>query len=312
MATPSGLGGQFGYKRETTPGTAVVVDQFLPVNSVSIKSQIERLDSQGIRAGRLVTAAWKPGHQEVSGTVEMELWNADIAALIFGMFGNVVTTGTGPYTHTYTPVDLTGKATTMQAGLPDIGGIVRAFTWSGCKINQWTLSAEVDAIAMLELDVVGMTETTATALATASYDAVLAPFVFTQANLTIAGSAVPVKSAEIVGSTGLTDRYRLNSATSKEYLQNDFREYTGTATADFENLTQYNRFINGTEAALVLSFTNGTDTLTVTMNVRFDGEAPELSGPELLELPIAFKAVHATSDASAITAVLVNTDATAA
>lgn len=310
MTTPAGLGGQWGYVSETNPGTLVTVDKFLPVTNSKIKQEPERLDSQGIRAGRLVTAAWKPGRTVVAGTVETELWNTDVAALFKHMFGAVSTaTNGGQWNYTYTPADLTGKAVTIQAGKPDITGTVRPFTYGGCKVGAWTISAEVGEIAMLSLDIVGMTETNGVALAPASYDATLKPFVFTEASLAIAGTTNnTVQSVELNGNNGLTDRFRLGAATSREYLQNGFREYTGTATIDFESLTQYNRFINGDEAALVLRFANGTETLQITCNVRFDEDDPELAGPELLEESIAFKAVSATNDASAITAVLTNAE----
>lgn len=312
MAAPSGVAGQFGYVKETTVGTAVTVDTFLPVNSAAIKNDISRLDSQGIRAGRAVTWAWKPGQQAVTGTVEMELWNADIAQLFKQMFGTVSTATNGSqWDYTYTPVagSLTGKSMTVQIGDPDSGGTVRPFTYAGCKVGQWTISSEVDQIATLSLDIVGMTETNGVAVASASYDSALEPFVFSEASLTIGGSAVnTVKSLEIVGDNNLSNRFRLGSATSREYLENGMRNYTGTVTTDFESLTAYDRFVNGTEAALVATFDNGTESLVFTMNVRFDGETPELSGMEMLEQSLPFKCVSATNDASAITAVLTNAD----
>jgi hypothetical protein len=313
MATPSGLSGQFGYRTETTPGTPVAVDKFLPVTSAAVTQDIERLDSMGLRAGRLVTATWKSGSRTISGTIEMELWNVDIATLFRHMFGAVDTTGaSAPFTHTYTPGDLVGDSLTIQVGKPDIAGTVHPFTWAGCKIGSWTLSASVGEISSLSLDVVGMSETTAEPLETASYDAGLVPFCFTTASLQIGGSTVPVQNVDLTGDNGLTDRFRLGSDTSLEYLKDAFTEITGSATADFEDLTQYNRFVNGDEVALVLTWDNGTESLTITMNVRFDGASPELSGPELLEQPIEFKAISATSDAAAFTAVLGNPDESAA
>lgn len=311
--TASALGGQFGYVSETTPGTAVTVDKFLPVTNVGIMNDVDRIEDEGIRAGRLVISHWKAGSETVSGTVETSLWNADVATLFKHMFGSVATAGAGPFTHTYTPSDLNGLAMTMQAGKPDIDGTVRPFTWAGCKIGGWTLSASAGEKAALSLDVVGMSEVTSTALATASYDSGLEMFVFTEGSLTVAGSPVStVKSIELVADNALTDRPRLGSSQSLEYKQNGFKAYTGTVTTDFESLTQYNRYINADEVAMVLTFDNGTDTLTVTMNVRFDGGSPELSGAELLEEPIEFKCVSATSDAAAITAELVNGESTAA
>jgi hypothetical protein len=117
-----------------------------------------------------------------------------------------------------------------------------------------------------------------------------------------------VSSFEISCDNGLTERPRLGSAYSREYLQNGFREITGTAKTDFVDLTQYGRFLDGDETALVLNFDNGTEQLVITCNVRYDGGPPALSGPELLEEEVTFKVVHGTSDALGITAVLTNAE----
>lgn len=310
MTTPAGIGGQFGYVTETTTGTLVTVNKFLPVTGAPITTEIEPLDSMGIRAGRLITASWKQGKRTVGGTVETELWNADIASLLKHMFGAVsVATNGGQHNYTYTPDDTTGLSMTMQVGVPDITGTVRPRTFGGCKIGGWTLSAEAGSLATLSLDVVAMTSTNGVALAAASYDAALEPFVFTEANLLVAGATnTVVSSFELQCDTGLTERFRNGSPWSKEYLQNGFREFTGTIAKDFESETQYNRYINGEEAALVLNFDNGTDELVITMNVRFNGGDPTLEGPEIIEEPVEFKVVSATNDASGITAVLTNGD----
>jgi hypothetical protein len=310
MATPAGLGGQFGYVSETTVGTLTVVDKFLPVTAPEVEQEIERHDSMGIRAGRLITAAWKPGSKTIGGTLETELWNTDIATLLRHMFGAVqVATNGGQWNYTYTPADQTGKSMTWQVGKPAIDGTVHPFTWGGVKIGSWTLTAEVGSLVMLSLDAVAMTETNGVSLAVASYDATLAPFVFTEASLLVAGSTNNVVSSfEMTCDNGLTERPRLGSDTSREYLQNGFREITGTFTKDFESLTQYNRFVDADETALVLKFDNGTERLVITCNVRYDGGPPSLSGPELLEEEVTFKVVHSTSDALGITAVLTSAE----
>jgi len=61
---------------------------------------------------------------------------------------------------------------------------------------------------------------------------------------------------------------------------------------------------------MVLDFTSGTDRVTITTNVRFDGESPQVGGREILTQSVPFKCVG-TTDAAAITAVLVNGDSAA-
>lgn len=309
---PGGSDGQIGFKTEAVVGTAVVVDKFLPFVSESIKQPIEYLDSKTLTARHTIKAT-KAGTQAVEGGITTELANTSLATLLKHMFGTIVTTGAGPYTHTATPGPLTGKSMTIQGGKPDAAGVVHPFTYAGCKIGGWTISANTGEIASLELNILGMTETTATGLAVASYDATWAPFVFREAAVTVAGSpSNNVRSVSISGENQLSHRFRLGSGFSKEPLQAGLRPYTGTISADFDGLTDYNRYVNGTQAALVVAFNNGTQTLTFTMNVQFVGETPTVGGFDLVEQPLPFRCISATSDAAAITAVLVNSEASSA
>lgn len=309
---PGGSDGSVGFVSEVTPGVAVVVNKFLPFVSESIKQEIEYLDSKTLTARHTLNAT-KAGSQRVGGGITTELANTTLATLLKHMFGTIGTTGVGPYVHTASPGPLTGKSMTIQVGRPDIGGTVRPFTYPGCKIAGWTIAANVGEIATLEFDIIGMTETTATGLAVPSFDASWSPFVFREASLTVAGAAPNnVRSASIGATNQLNGRWGLGSGTSKEPLQAGKRPYTGTVSVDFESLTEYNRFINATQAALVYTFSNGTQSLVITMNVQFVGETPTVSGEELLEQPLPFRCLSATSDANAITAVLTNAEASTA
>lgn len=313
MASPAGISAQFGYKSEAVYGTGVVVDKFLPFVSEGIKQDIARMKSRGLRAGRIANFQWKPGTRKIAGGVNLELPNVNVAPLLKHIFGAVTTTGAGPYTHTFTPGDLSGLSFTSQIGRPDLAGTVNPFTYTGCKVAGAEFACSAGEIASLNLDLSAQAESTATGLAVATYPASWAPFVFTEGTLTIAGSAVNVKSASVkVDNNMAADRFRLGSAAIKEQFRNGMANYTGTVAADFESLTAYNRFVNGTESALVLAFNNGSQSLTITCNVEFDGDTPTVGGPDLLDQPLPFTCTSATSDAAAIQAVLVNTDVTAA
>lgn len=308
---PGGSDAQIGFKTETTPGTAVVVDKFLPFVSESLKQNIEWLDSKTLNA-RHTLKATKSGTAGVEGGITTELANTSLACLLKHMFGTVGTTGAGPYTHTFSPSDLTNDALTIQVGRPSSTSTVHPFTYAGCKIKDWEISADTGEIAALNLNIIGMTETTGTGLAVASYDAAWAPFVFREASITLAGSGSNnVRSVSIKGENMLTQRFRLGSAYSKEPLQAGRRPYTGTVSTDFDALTDYARFVAGTQAALVVAFSNGTQTLTFTMNVQFVGETPAVGGYDLVEQSLPYRCISTTSDAAAITAVLVNSEASA-
>jgi hypothetical protein len=378
----TGIDAQIGYALESTVGTPVTVTAFLPLVSESLMQESGRLESAGIIAGRRVLASqqWNGGDITVSGSVQHELYNRGLGKLFTAMFGSVATTGAGPYTHTFTPGDLTGDALTIQVGRPATDGTTYPFTYAGMKVASWEIACSAGEIATLGMDVVGTREidyrlvtdgvttsgsaaitsasaafnasdignpisgtgipaattilsvqsaTAATlsanatasgtsisftlgiALAAASYPSGIKPLKFNHAAVSIGGASVNAKSLTISGNNGLDDARRfLGNQRISEPLEANLREYSGTIEVEFTDLTQYRRFVTGSEAALVASFTSGTDSVTITTNIRVDGSTPMVAGREILVQSLPFKCVASSTDASAITVALVNSDAT--
>lgn len=309
-----GFLGQFGLKTETTWNTAATPDKFIPILSESIKNDGgERMVSQGIRAGRRFPHTHKRGIPIIGGPVTTEFGNTDVAVLLKHLFGSVATSGVGPYTHTYTPGSLKGVSFTCQVGRPDTSGTVRARTFTGCKVPSWTLSAESGSLAQLEVELSAAAETGATALAAASYTSGWAPFSYNDGSITKGGAAVVVDSWSISGAIPLrTDRKPVGGSAITEQLENGMRELTIDVTMDFEDLTMYNHFLNDDNLTLELKLDNGTETFTVTAKGYLTGESPVVEGVEVLKQPLQFVAESTTSDADALTAVLVNSEASAA
>lgn len=320
MAIPTGLAAQLGVKEEVTYGTAVTVDRFFEFNSESLSTTIERMESQGLRAGQRVLRSdrWKAGLKTVEGSVELEVHSTGFGFWLEQALGGVVTTnpGTTAYLHVFTPGDLP-EGFTMQIGRPSNDGTVRAFTYEGCRINSWELSADVGSLLMFSADVIAEDEVTDTALATASYnDDELLTFV--HGSLTIGGSAVDVTSFSLAGANNLAARNRLGAQVTKKPLETSWREYTGSIEAYFDDLDLYNLYVNGTVGQLVLTFNLGTDSiesghdyeLIITAEVRYDGDTPQVSGTEELMQTLSFKVVEDVSDDDSLSISYKTTDAT--
>lgn len=316
MALKSGMVAQLGVKAETTWGTAVTVDRFYPLISESLTEDIERIESEGIMTGRRLLASeqWAAGNVDVGGDIETELYQVGCGALLKSCFGAVSSTTSGsPYSHTFTPGDLSDDHLTVQVGKPDVAGTVQPFTFYGMKVSEWELSIESGGLVTLTTSLVGKQLATNTALASASFATGTAtPFTFKHASATIAGSAANVKKVTLKGSNGLdADRRFIGSAYRAEPLEADLREYSGTLDLEFESMTHYVRFQNATEFALVVTITAGANaSLTITMNVRLDGSTPQVDGKGVVQLSTPYKVIGTTTDALGITAVLVSTDAT--
>lgn len=195
---------------------------------------------------------------------------------------------------------------TAAFGPDDVGKPI-----SGTNITAGATIATVTSTTAATLSVAAtgngasVTFTIGVALASASYASGLKPLHYDGATITIGGTAFKVKEATIAGDNMLDDGRRfLGQRWIEEPLEAGLREYTGQLTAEFNDRTQYDRFLNGLEAALVIAVTNGTDTVTITENVRFDGDAPNVKDTGIVEQTLPFKAIASGADTTAISAVI--------
>jgi hypothetical protein len=309
----SGMSGQLGIKTESVYGTGVTVDLFDPgyLSGNPTRDQ-PPLISKGIRAGRRTPKCISTGPKTVEGSISKELYTAPLATYLRHMFGTIATTGSGPYTHTASPGTLNGKSFTAQFGIAGTGGTVHPFTFTGTKIEKWSLKAESGEIAMLDLDFVAKDYVTATALATASYPTDC-PFTFVHGSVSIAGSTIStVKSFELTSERPLRKFHPVGSATIIEPLEEGRTDqpYGITVETEFESLTVHD--LANTAVAVVLAFSDGTNSLTVTTNAWVVPTTPEVQGVDSLN-SFTFTAIpYGTTDAGAVTAVLVNGEATSA
>lgn len=343
MATGTGLDAQFGFKLESTYGTAVTVDKFQEFNSESLAWEPTWLEPAGLRVGtkfkrvsRLVQS-----RQTVSGSVELEHSTRLMGALWKLALGSTVTSpvlisGTA-FKQVHVPGDYIGKSATIQMGRPEPGGTVRPHTYAGCKIPKWEFSVSDGEYATLSFDVEGRSETTATALATASYVSGASVFNFSQVTTfklggtptTAAGETtmasgvtVPavVKGVTFSGETPMaTERYGLGNAGLKnEPLENDIPTVTGTLSAEWDKATFYDLFKANTTTAIELMFvgsqiaaTGQFDTLSfIIPAAKFKKVAPTVDGPDVIQADVDFEAYSNEVD-PAIQVKLISADSAA-
>lgn len=318
MPTSSGFDSQIGYAVETTPGTYVAPTKALEHVSETLKLVKNRIESKGIKAGRRGSSGrWASGTQWVEGGVAHELSVASVGPIFRNLMGAVATTGVGPFTHTFTYGALSESAMTIQVGRPDQAGTVQPFSYLGCQITKAKIMSKVGENSMIEFDVYGQHEDTSQSLVAASYPAAWAPFNFSHATLSLAGSPYEFDDITLEFDSGLKTGRHTHRATNptrpRPSKEAAFRTAGGTINSEFIDLVAYNRFVNGTEAALSMVWNAGASAqLTVAGNVRFDGTTPNVSGPDLLALGLPFKFLSTTSDAAMLTITLISSDSSAA
>lgn len=315
MSMASGLDSQFGFGVEGTPGTRATPATFLPLVSENIKYHRDRLVSKGMKAGRRTQGGWRPGRGWVDGSFTVELAPQSMGKIMKWANGAVSSSGSGPYTHVFTPGGLDDEALTIQLGKPDSGGTVRPADYVGCQCTGYQIGLKVNEYAMLTPSIYGAYEDLSQSLASASYPSTYTPFTYISGSLSLASADYELDDITITAALGQAIGRHKISATTPERprlsKEAEFRQYGGTLNGDFMSNTAYQRFVNGTEAALSLVLSDGASaSLTIAGNVRFDGDTPNIAGPAMLKQALPFVFTSLTSDAATYTMTLVNSDAT--
>lgn len=275
---------QLGFKDETTFNTPVVVDRFAEYagDQAPIKGVAGRTEGNPLRVGSRARRAARtiPYFHHAEGTVEMELLTKGFGFWLKHLLPSVATTGSGPYTHTATEGGSSasiGKSFTAQMNYPfNPSGTNQAVTFSGGKVPKWSLGCDVDGMLTISLDLWFASMTTATALATASYPATPNNFAWSHGVVTVGGSAFDITNLNVEVDQGMNvDRRQIRGNAAAKEPTAGVLGVTWGLTADFDSLTQWNRVhstsVSGMSAAIVATFTNGTDIIVVTIPAgRFD------------------------------------------
>lgn len=330
MGTGSGISSQLGFSKETSWATPTVSGmRFVEYNKETMHLNKKIVESMGLHAGglsrrsarRAMTAWDATGDFDVDIPTEGAglLWQSCIGS--WGATATQIGT-TGAYLQVHQPGTHFGNSLTMQIGKPDVTGAVQSFTYNGSKCVDWELSCKVDAYANLKMTMdcqhertPSSTPTAGLALATATYPAMNAGlFHFAQGQLLTGGTlsqtsgvwnvASPVAMANVKDASikqvnaMRVDRWFFNTAGLKqEQIENALRVGTGSLTAEFAGLTQYNQFAADTELVMVLQFvgpligTSGTNHATLEVmltGIHFDGESPQVGGPDVVDIKAGF------------------------
>lgn len=321
MATGTGLDGQIGVAGESTWGTPVTVTRFLEFNSENLKFEPTWLEPTGIRVGTKYKRVnrVRQSRKSVSGDMELEVATLGMGLLVRNMLASSTTTTTlisgSAYKQIHVPGDFRGLGLTVQVGRPEpSSGTVRSFTYAGCKVLSWEFSLEDNAIPTLKLTMDGRSESTATALATASYLAGASVFDFSQASLKLGGTATTasgetsisggtavatvVRSFSVKGDAPMAgERFGLGNAGLKsEQLENDTPTVTGSLGAEFAKTELYDLFQANTTTALQLDLTGAAIGASnylfsiILPAVKLKTAAPALTGLDIVQMSTDFEA----------------------
>lgn len=308
MAIGAGIAGQLGAKKETTYGTGVTVDNWFEFGNETIACDVGYIYSNQIRGGRTFQSSTRRAQTvtDAAGSISMEVPNKGFGFWLDLLHGNTVTPvqvgGTIAYLQTH-DVGATdpSKSATIQVGRPDSSGTVQPFSYTGSMVTGYSLACGVGEWLTASFDINAQNETTATALATASFPTALEGFTFKQGTVTIASVAVAdVRSFTLNGGNPRkVDRHFLGSSGLKaKPITNDYTTAEGSLNVEFTNLTHYNRYKNSDISSVVLYFEGSTIAasnkyfLRITMSAAgFTGATPQVAGNDVVYHDLPFLAL---------------------
>lgn len=322
MSLPTGLAAQLGFVPETTYGTYAVPTVFPEFVSESMKLNIQRMESKGIRAGQSIARSNRRvlNRKGAGGDLVFEVAGEGFGKLFkhmgFATVAAPVAAGTG-YQQSLTLGDANGLSMTIQVGRPGVGGTIRPYSYLGSVFTDWEFTCDVDDFLMLKLGVDSRDESTADALATASVpEAELLTYL--GGVITVDGSAVDVTKFSLKGERKLKDdRYFVNgSSLKKAPLLNDLMAIGGSIEIEHDDLDLYDVYRSGADVAFTATFTGPEyDTgfpfkVDITIPaIQIDGDTPNVEGADVVMQTVPFTVVDNGTD-EPITLDYYTTDAT--
>lgn len=315
---------------EVTYGTPVTpVTRFMEYNSEGIEESEGRTEGDPLRVGTLVKRSdrFTPWFSGAGGSLQLDVMSKGFGYWLQHMLGTAVTTGpaeTTVYTHTGTMGETFGKSFTLQVNRPfNPAGTNQAFTYSGGKVTEWTLSNSVDGNLVCDLGLDFQNVADSIGLATASYPASMDNLTWAGAVINIGGSNYDVTEFSVKGSNGLNlERRQLRGNTLKKEPTSGRRDVEWSLSADFDSMAQRTRAHSSTRAgalaAIVATWTGPTllgttlyPSLQVTIPAgRFDKWTGATAGPEAISQTLSGVGRYDGS-ASPVTIVYKSADVTA-
>ena len=249
-----GAEGYIGYAPETTEGTSVAPTKFIPVRTFEFEDSDDDIILDQVRQSRDRSVAL-PAPYSVSGSMELDFIPTDILPLLEAAFGAVaVTSAYGASTSGYQHVMAAGNSEPTFTFEESKGSSVVIMRRIGVRVNTLEMKAAFGEVCTLNMGLEGLTRNKEASASTPSYTEVN-PLHFDGVSVKLGGTA----SADFKDFTFMVgnNNERIGTLqTTRAYKRQTYgmRDVTLSATLDFEDDTEFDRFFAGTYFDVELHF----------------------------------------------------------
>jgi len=264
MAIWQGRGTLVSAGEESTYGTAVSRTIHREVISLSLQRRAEHraIPTLGVQSSLGLRRSFQVNEQ-VAGTVEIEACYEGVGIWLKHALGSLSSAGGGaPYTHTYA-ISALPTGLTIEAIL---GGSGNSEVFEGCKITSLDISGSVGDVVRLKAEIIGETGSARSSAPTPTLGNHSSPVLHHQgAAASWNSGSFQMRDFAVRLDNGLTRRQNIGSLVTASPTRSAHPRVTGRLTVERDADALYNGHIAGTQSDLVLVFTDGSETFTITI-----------------------------------------------
>lgn len=307
-----------GVAKEAGIGTAVAPTKFLSVYSENFETKAEQITSKGLANSADLVVKNQQGARSVSGGFTLDLEPENCGELFKFALGSEGTSGTtSPQTHTFTRL---GNALLPSATVwKDLG--LEQFEFTGCMCNTLTISGKAGGAEpyTIAVEFLGLEQGVTLGTQSVTYET-QQPFVFSQSALAVGGTTAiaDYEGFSLTINNNVKIAHTLTSENWAQKIWSEGMQITGTMDLIFEDLTEYNKFLNGTATNITLTLTHGATigtgtthySLALTMPVVYYSAigTPQAGGAGVLKASCAFLVPKDLGQSYSLQVTLVNSE----
>lgn len=322
-----------GIGVESTWGTGVTPTRWFEFADESFDWRKNIKQGRGLRVGSRVA---RSGRRVIptadgGGDLTVECISKGMGLLWQALLGSGTSTlvSGSTYQQNFTFAD-SPSGITLQKGVPETGGTVDPYTFTGGTCDSWELDFPNADIVTLKSTWDFANMATATAYTAPSYATSPNLFHFNSGTVYTGTLTAPTTTALASGTTQVmdvrggsisvdndiaSDRYNLvGTGRKSRQLVQGVRKITGKLDVEYDATTFRDAVINDTPMALILTWSagalsTGLETLQVVIpEIKFDSEMPKTNGGQLVKQSLSFEGLDNLSAAQPMWVVMRTAD----
>ncbi len=299
------MGYESTFKTDATEGF------ILPFVSNNVKSDRAKNASSVIR-GNLNPAEPFDGNVSVSGTIVVPVDSISFWYWLKAAFGSPVTSGSGPYSHTF-KLGNARPTLTIEKQFTDLDS-PQYFKYNGCKVSTFGFSVGGDGELQANIGIVGARET----IDTVSFDPAATEISLSklqnfQAALSEGG--VPIANANScdfdINFNVDTNQYVIGGGGELGGVPDGVSAVSGNLATVFDDVSLLNKAMTATETSLEIIIQASASSLISILfpEVQYARNSPTIDGPQGIQIQLPWQGYYSeATEETAAQFVLTNTD----